>query len=98
MTALASNLEKLDRVMNEVEQGKGLVHELVYGKDGPKTMKKAKGVLTELEAVVSDIRQGPGLLHNVIYRDDNGEYITNLNEATRDIQCLRPRLRMVEVL
>ena len=93
LTALASNLEKLDRVMNEVEQGRGLVHELVYGQDGPKTLKKAKGVLSELEMVVGDIRQGPGLLHNIIYRDDNGEFISNLNEATHDIQLLTAEIK-----
>ena len=93
LTALAGNLEKLDRVMAEVESGQGLVHELVYGQDGPRTLKKAKGVLTELETVVSDIREGPGLLHNVIYRDDNGEFISNLNQATHEIQVLTAEIK-----
>ena len=93
LTAFASNLEKLDRVMGEVESGRGLVHELVYGQDGPKTLAKAKGVLSEMETVVSDIRKGPGLLHNVIYRDDNGEFISNLNQATHEIQVLTAEIK-----
>ena len=43
--------------------------------------------------VVGDIRQGPGLLHNIIYRDDNGEFISNLNEATNDIQLLTAEIK-----
>ena len=64
----------------------GLVHELIYGKEGEKTVRQAREALAQASQLLEDVRTKEGVVHNLIYDEDDGEFITNLNAASADVK------------
>jgi phospholipid/cholesterol/gamma-HCH transport system substrate-binding protein len=72
--SLASTLGGVQRIVQEIERGDGLLHALVYDEAGPETLGEVRGSLEELRASLGHIRallreveQGEGALHELIY-------------------------------
>ena len=80
-------------MLNELENGKGFLHSLIYNKEGDDVMNKFASLLGELESVAVGIRTGTGLLHNIIYEPDNGRLVGNLNRVSSDLEAIVSRVK-----
>jgi len=72
--------------MAEVDTGDGLLHALVYEKEGGKIARNLSLVATELGSTVEQIRTGNGLIHSLIYEKDRTNLIQDLTAATHIVR------------
>jgi len=79
--------QNVNQILARVNTGPGLVHEVVYGEDGAKTVAKLGVVADELGTTLKGIREGNGLARSVIYGDDSSQaMMANLNQASADFR------------
>jgi len=64
---LADALRSLRTTLVEIEKGQGLLHDLVYGKEGAELLGRVDRTAKALEHVVEAIETERGLLHALIY-------------------------------
>lgn len=98
ISALISNLERssarldqtlasVNSVVQRVQSGPGLLHDVVY-EDGPtKAIEQFGGAADELRMTLKGIREGNGLARGVLYGDEqSGEMVANINQMTGDLR------------
>ena len=85
-TSLASSLQDLKDITNEIKTGNGLLHALVYDE---KLTKKIDSTLTNLEksskdieSAISEIKTGDGLAHELIYGNDGEKLAKDLQNVS----------------
>lgn len=65
--SLAATVGALQRIVEEVETGGGLLHGMVYGDAGSDTMAELRGAAQSLRSILTEIEEGSGTLHHLIY-------------------------------
>ena len=76
---------------NQVKQGPGIAHALVY--DGALS-KDTAGTLQEVHEDLKAIREGNGLAHALLYGDDPSQHaMANLNAMSDDLRAITAGLR-----
>jgi phospholipid/cholesterol/gamma-HCH transport system substrate-binding protein len=76
---------RVDRALAEVESGKGMAHEIVYGDSGRATMLALRNAATEIANITGQVRSGDGLLHALIYEPEHRRALEELNQAATRI-------------
>jgi phospholipid/cholesterol/gamma-HCH transport system substrate-binding protein len=75
-------LASLRNIIEEVERGEGIIHELVYDKRVAKDVTKLIGSIRNtadtINALVVDVRTGDGAIHDLIYEDKLTEQLSSL--------------------
>lgn len=90
--ALASSAKSIQRMLQEVEKGQGVIHELVYSKEAGKdtgesikslrlALDKIAKVADDISKVTAEVKQGHGLLHALVYDKAGAQTISNLNQG-----------------
>ncbi|HEY6460097.1 MAG TPA: MlaD family protein [Polyangiaceae bacterium] len=88
---LDATLADVQDVTNQVKQGPGIAHALVY--DG-ELSKDSAGVLSELHKDLKAIREGNGFAHAIVYGDDPSQHVmSNLNAMSDDLRVIVAGLR-----
>jgi phospholipid/cholesterol/gamma-HCH transport system substrate-binding protein len=64
---LNESLRSLRTTLVEIEKGEGLIHDLVYGKEGGELLGRVDRTVQTLERLVRAIEKEQGLLHAMIY-------------------------------
>jgi phospholipid/cholesterol/gamma-HCH transport system substrate-binding protein len=64
---LGEALRSLRTTLVEIEKGEGLIHDLVYGKEGANLLARVDRAAASLERFVQAIENEKGLLHGLIY-------------------------------
>lgn len=59
---LAEASEKAKSILKEIDEGKGLVHELIYGEDGKKSLKRLDETVARLSELLDWLRKSEGTL------------------------------------
>jgi phospholipid/cholesterol/gamma-HCH transport system substrate-binding protein len=83
LSSVISNVEKttlrvndllasLDRVVDRVNSGPGLAHELVYGDSGSQAIAQIGSAAGEVGKVLAGVREGNGLAHGLLFGDTGG--------------------------
>jgi phospholipid/cholesterol/gamma-HCH transport system substrate-binding protein len=70
--SVAHTVGAIQRIIEEIEDGEGILHALVYGDTGSDTMEELRASLVQLRAVLTEIQEGDGTLHQLVYGDDEG--------------------------
>jgi phospholipid/cholesterol/gamma-HCH transport system substrate-binding protein len=90
--SLASIFETLRNVIKELEEGQGLIHELVYDKESARrfrqTMVNLEQTTGSLDRLLVEVEQGDGTVHALIYEDDAAEMIREITAAADEIDGL----------
>jgi phospholipid/cholesterol/gamma-HCH transport system substrate-binding protein len=93
LSNLEASSQKLDAVLSgardvtdQVKNGNGLAHSLVY--DG-EISKNAAGAVSEVHKDLEAIRTGNGLAHSLVYGDDNTQHVMgNVNAMSDDMRAI----------
>lgn len=64
---LNESLRSLRTTLVEIEKGEGLIHDLVYGKEGAELLARVDRTVQTLERLVRAVEKEQGLLHAMIY-------------------------------
>jgi phospholipid/cholesterol/gamma-HCH transport system substrate-binding protein len=64
---LADSIRSLRTTLVEIEKGQGLLHDIVYGKEGAELLGRVDRTAKALEHMVQAVETEPGLLHALIY-------------------------------
>ena len=100
-------IASIDDIMKEIEQGKGLIHGLIYDgspqKDFRDTVKNAR-LLSEslvqtsqdIHGIVRQVSSGNGTVHHLIYNDDGRKITKDLREAAASIRDIAQTLQTEE--
>lgn len=90
--SLASSLQDLKEITNEIKTGNGLIHALVYDE---KLTKKIDSTLSNLErssldiqSAITEIKSGDGLAHELIYGNDGEKLAKDLQAVSRALNGL----------
>lgn len=84
--SLVEILVSIRNVLREVEEGKGLIHHLVY-EEGPSqkvdaVLASVEGTVRSLERAIAAVERGDGTAHALIYGSDGKELLARLNSAS----------------
>lgn len=90
--ALVDILKSLRNVLKETEEGRGLIHHLVYD-EGPARqldtlLANLEGGSESLERVLAQVERGDGTAHALIYGKDGKELLARLSSASARIDSL----------
>lgn len=80
ITNLEAATGRVDRILLEVEQGKGAAHELVYGRAAADALENLQKATADLASVIGEVRDGQGLLHALIYDEEQAHAVHELTE------------------
>jgi len=64
---LNESLRSLRTTLVEIEKGQGLIHDLVYGKEGAELLGRVDRTIQTVERLVQAVEKEQGLLHALIY-------------------------------
>lgn len=93
VTALSGGFKSLGALANEIKDGEGLLHRLVFSKkDGDAIMSDMKVASDSLSEVLAKVKSGDGLLHALIYGDKGTEDLKAFSEAASTIATLSDEL------
>jgi phospholipid/cholesterol/gamma-HCH transport system substrate-binding protein len=91
-------------VMEQVESGDGLAHEVIYDRglsrdahrmvaSGRQVVEDAVGTVDRFDAILAAVKDGDGTLHGLLYRDDGGKVLADLQRSTKKLDDLIDRVR-----
>ena len=90
--SLAAIFASVRNVVTELEEGRGIIHELVYDKAVARKFKSLVHNLDDtsvkLSAVMTQVQEGEGTLHTLIYKDQVSELLASLTEAAKKVDDL----------
>jgi phospholipid/cholesterol/gamma-HCH transport system substrate-binding protein len=89
----ASTMDHVDGLAREARTGNGLVHALLYDRQGAAMVRTLAGAAEEVGAITRDVRTGNGGLHQVIYGTDLSQTLANINQVTSQTNALMTDIR-----
>jgi len=106
ISRMLSNLERttasldrlvggLNKAVDRVNHGPGLVHDLVYGGGPPETLAKFGDAAGEVSLALRGIREGNGMAHTLMYGGSGPQQdaVSNLNAMSADLRKVIADLR-----
>jgi phospholipid/cholesterol/gamma-HCH transport system substrate-binding protein len=86
---LAESVAALSQIINEVQEGEGTLHTLIYEPYEGGAVASAENAFASLAAILGEVEQGDGLLHSLVYAEP-GEQDTLLaaREATARLNSI----------
>jgi len=80
--SIVQMLESMRNILTEVEEGRGLIHALVYEEKAARDLKNALDGIDEtaqsLAAITEAIETGDGTFHSLVYEDELGVQVAHL--------------------
>lgn len=90
--SVAAIFASIRRVVTELEEGRGIIHQLIYDKA---VARKFESVVTNLDttseqiaAVIGEVKDGDGTLHALIYEDQISELLGSLTNTAKKVDEL----------
>jgi len=95
--SISQMLTSLRNILAEVEDGKGVIHELVYDKKSGRDLRLAIASIQDstddLAAIMRDVREGDGALHALIYEDKVSRLLGSLQSTVDNIDVVVLEIR-----
>lgn len=79
---------ELQQILTDARTGDGLLHALVYDKQGGKAVVELQAATSDLSAIIGEVKEGHGLVHSLVYEEDKTNLIQNLSEVARILRRL----------
>jgi phospholipid/cholesterol/gamma-HCH transport system substrate-binding protein len=78
----------VNAILDRVQNGPGLAHEVIYGDESAKAVSQFGGAADELRLTLKGIREGNGLAHGVLFGGDaeSAQMMSNLNQMSGDLK------------
>jgi phospholipid/cholesterol/gamma-HCH transport system substrate-binding protein len=94
-TELGQTLAETRKVIAQINQGPGFLHELAYGSQGSDAVAKLGGAAGELAVTLKGIREGNGLAHSLLFGGDDASQrmASNLGAMSQDLRQIVADLR-----
>lgn len=94
-TELTKTIVEARQMMNRVQQGPGLAHEVLYGESGKKTLSQFGSAAEEVALTLKGIREGDGLAHAALYGGEGPgqDLVANLNAMSADMRAIMADVR-----
>lgn len=89
----SSTMDQVDALARDARTGHGLVHALIYDREGEAMVRNLASAANEVGAITRDVRTGNGGLHQVIYGTDLAQTLANLNQVTTQTNALMTDIR-----
>ncbi len=87
--SIGAMLASLRNILQAVEEGEGVIHQLVYdpssGANLKKTLASIEDTTQNLSEVTLAIKEGDGTLHSLIYEDSISKLLTSLRGTVKNI-------------
>ncbi len=83
VNAMSADVSALTR---EARSGHGLVHALVYDREGEAMVRSFARTADEVAAITHDVRTGNGGLHQIIYGQESAQIVTNAAAASASLR------------
>ncbi len=80
-------LKSLRDLLSQVQKGQGLLHDLIYGREGVDILARLDHTLQSLQQVTSAVQNQDGLLHALIYSPPE-QTLGRLNQAVANLNDL----------
>jgi phospholipid/cholesterol/gamma-HCH transport system substrate-binding protein len=90
---IAQTARNFRAISNEIRDGDGTVHEVIYGREGSRLVTNLADTAGEAATILRDVRTGHGNAHELLYGDDAGNLIQNLNEMSQDLRVVVAEVR-----
>ena len=78
----SGTMDNGDGLVRDARTGTGLVHALIYDRQGGAMVRSLAGAAEEVGAITRDLRTGNGGLHQVIYGTDLSQALANVNQIS----------------
>lgn len=87
---LAKTIAEARRMLEQVQRGPGLAHEVLYGEGGKKTLSQFGSAAEEVALALKGIREGDGLARAALYGGEGPgqELVANLNAMSADLRAI----------
>jgi len=89
----ADSAGHVEAIAREARQGRGLVHALVYDREGAQMVRSLATVSEEVAAITRDVRTGNGGLHQIIYGQESARAAQNIEQATASVRDILGDMR-----
>jgi phospholipid/cholesterol/gamma-HCH transport system substrate-binding protein len=90
-------LRGIDSAVKRVNEGPGLVHELIYNEDGSKAAEEVGHAAEELAVTLKGIREGNGVAHDLLFGGEGSErtreVLTNLAAISGDLRGMSGQIK-----
>lgn len=100
--SLMAIFESIQHVVAELENGRGLLHELVYDRSTAQnyrnTMAKLDSTTARLDRILEEVELGDGTMHALFYEDDVAEMVAEITAAADEIDGLVEDIKTKEGL
>jgi len=85
----------VNAILDRVQNGPGLAHEVIYGDESAKAVSQFGGAADELRLTLKGIREGNGLAHGVLFGGDaeSAQMMSNLNQMSGDLKQIVSDMR-----
>lgn len=104
IAAAITNLERLTAelaatgrgvraIVDEVRNGDGSAHALVYGEDGARLVSNLADATGELAVLMREVRTGDGMAHDLLYEREGAELVDNLTESSEHLAAIMEDVR-----
>ena len=87
-----TTLADLRGVLREVKEGQGLLHALVYDREGGEALARLARAVQAIEDLARAAKEGPGLLHALIADPKGGRLVSDLADAAADLKRVTGKL------
>lgn len=85
---IEQTVDRVERLVGEVEKGDGLLHGAIYGKGGTKVFTELAAASVELKDILREVKEGKGIAHTLIYEEDRTNLVENLSRASQIVEKL----------
>ncbi len=89
----ADSAAHVEAIAREARNGRGLVHALVYDREGAQMVRSLATVSEEVAAITHDVRTGNGGLHQIIYGQESARAAQNIEQATASVRDILGDMR-----
>ena len=90
---LARTARSVRVIVDDVREGDGTVHQLLYDPGGAKAVERIGLAAKEVAALLAAVREGDGTAHEIIYGDEGKKLIANLTQASADLAYATGEMR-----
>jgi phospholipid/cholesterol/gamma-HCH transport system substrate-binding protein len=94
-TELQQTFAETHKVVAQINQGPGLLHEITYGQQGSDSVAKFGNAAGELATTLKGIREGNGLAHSLLFGGDDAsqKVAANIGAMSQDLRQIVADLR-----
>lgn len=89
----ARGAKTLADILQEVQTGQGILHNVIYAEDKGELLKNLSEALSDLNEIIGEVKSGKGLIHSLVFDKDEGE----LKAAAKNVAQLAADLSAIAV-